>query len=58
MVPFAGWSMPSVYEYFSIVQSVVHTRNKVSLFDVSHMMQVRMFSLQIVIIWFFVRVFM
>lgn len=40
MVPFAGWSMPSVYDSFSIVQSVLHTREHLSLFDVSHMMQV------------------
>lgn len=40
MVPFAGWSMPSVYGDLSIVQSVVHTRKKLSLFDVSHMLQV------------------
>ena len=40
MVPFAGWSMPAVYENHSIVQSVLHTRNNLSLFDVSHMLQV------------------
>ena len=42
MVPFAGWSMPSVYEDQTIVQSVLHTRKNLSLFDVSHMKQVRM----------------
>lgn len=44
MVPFAAWSMPSVYEDLTIVQSVKHTRQKLSLFDVSHMMQVSDFS--------------
>ncbi len=41
MVPFAEWSMPAVYKKMSIVESVHHTRNKLSLFDVSHMLQVR-----------------
>lgn len=40
MVPYAGWNMPSVYEGFSIGQSVEHTRNFLSMFDVSHMLQV------------------
>lgn len=40
MVPFAGWYMPTVYEGLSIIQSVLHTRKYLSLFDVSHMMQV------------------
>jgi len=40
MVPFAEWSMPAVYSGLSIVESVHHTRKKLSLFDVSHMMQV------------------
>ncbi len=43
MVPFAGWSLPSVYEDLSIVQSVLHTRKNLSLFDVSHMLQVSQF---------------
>ena len=40
MVPFAGWYMPAVYGGLSIVESVRHTRKKLSLFDVSHMLQV------------------
>ena len=39
MVPFAGWSMPVQYKE-SIVNSHLHTRTSVSLFDVSHMLQV------------------
>lgn len=39
MVPFAGWSMPVQYKD-SIVESHLHTRGSVSLFDVSHMLQV------------------
>ncbi|XP_064400456.1 aminomethyltransferase, mitochondrial-like [Halichondria panicea] len=38
MVPYAGWSMPMAYE-LSITDSALHTRNSVSLFDVSHMLQ-------------------
>ena len=40
MVPFAEWSMPAVFRGLSIVESVHHTRKKLSLFDVSHMKQV------------------
>ena len=40
MVPFAGWSMPVQYGNLSIAKSVIHTRQNVSLFDVSHMLQV------------------
>ena len=40
MVPYAGWSLPSVYDDLNIFQSVLHTRKHLSLFDVSHMMQV------------------
>lgn len=39
MVPFAGWSMPVQYKD-SIVASHLHTRSSLSLFDVSHMLQV------------------
>ncbi len=39
MVPYAGWSMPMAYD-LSITDSALHTRNSVSLFDVSHMLQV------------------
>ena len=38
MVPFAGYSMPIQYKQ-SISESVLTTRNCVSLFDVSHMLQ-------------------
>ena len=41
MVPFAGWSMPVQYNDISIINSTLHTRKAVSLFDVSHMSQVR-----------------
>ena len=40
MVPYAGWSMPAVYEDLSIIDSALHTRKALSLFDVSHMLQV------------------
>lgn len=39
MVPYAGWSMPVAYD-LSITDSALHTRSSVSLFDVSHMLQV------------------
>ena len=42
MVPYAGWSMPMAYE-LSITDSALHTRNSVSLFDVSHMLQVSLY---------------
>lgn len=38
MVPFAGYAMPVQYK-MGITDSVHHTRNSVSLFDVSHMLQ-------------------
>lgn len=41
MVEFAGWSMPIQYESEGIVASHFHTRQKSSLFDVSHMAQLR-----------------
>lgn len=37
MVPFAGYSMPLQYEDLSHVESHLWTREKASLFDVSHM---------------------
>jgi aminomethyltransferase len=40
MVPFAGWEMPLHYKE-GIVQSHLWTREKASLFDVSHMGQLR-----------------
>lgn len=42
MVPFCGWSMPLGYKGHSLVASHLHTREAASLFDVSHMMQVRL----------------
>jgi aminomethyltransferase len=37
MVPFAGYSMPVQYSDLSLVESHNWTRQKASLFDVSHM---------------------
>ena len=42
MVPYAGWSMPVAYD-LSITDSALHTRSSVSLFDVSHMLQVSLY---------------
>lgn len=42
MVPFAGWDMPVQYSDLSIIQSHLYTREKASLFDVSHMLQSRL----------------
>lgn len=39
MVEFAGWSMPVQYSDLGIPASHLHTRQNVSLFDVSHMLQ-------------------
>ncbi|ETN87128.1 hypothetical protein RB195_013685 [Necator americanus] len=39
MVPFAGYEMPVQYSDLNIQESSRHTRNHVSLFDVSHMLQ-------------------
>lgn len=41
MEPFAGYSMPIVYNDLNVVDSHIHTRKKCSLFDVSHMLQTR-----------------
>ena len=41
MVDFAGYSMPVYYKDVGIVQSHLHTRKEASLFDVSHMGQIR-----------------
>nr|CAG8475202.1 2135_t:CDS:2 [Entrophospora candida]CAG8513795.1 9408_t:CDS:2 [Entrophospora candida] len=40
-VPFAGWSMPVLYSNMGILASHLHTRADASLFDVSHMLQMR-----------------
>lgn len=39
MVDFAGWSLPVSYPDLSHVESHLHTRQGVSIFDVSHMLQ-------------------
>lgn len=44
IVDFAGWLMPVQYKDLSIQQSHIHTRNNVSLFDVSHMMQTKVYG--------------
>ncbi|XP_033922063.1 aminomethyltransferase, mitochondrial isoform X4 [Melopsittacus undulatus] len=43
MVPFAGWSLPLHYEQGHL-QSHLHTRSRCSLFDVSHMLQTRVYG--------------
>jgi len=41
MVPFGGWDMPVEYSNLSIMASTQHTRKGASLFDVSHMGQLK-----------------
>ncbi|KAJ1912956.1 hypothetical protein H4219_005403 [Mycoemilia scoparia] len=41
MVPFAGWSMPVQYSNMGALDSHLHTRKHASIFDVSHMLQMR-----------------
>jgi aminomethyltransferase len=41
MIEFCGYSLPVVYNNLGITQSVLHTRAAASLFDVSHMGQLR-----------------
>ncbi|KAM6300858.1 aminomethyltransferase, mitochondrial [Aegotheles albertisi] len=43
MVPFAGWSLPLHYGQGHL-QSHLHTRRHCSLFDVSHMLQTRVYG--------------
>ncbi|NXY92711.1 GCST protein, partial [Alcedo cyanopectus] len=43
MVPFAGWSLPLHYDQGHL-QSHLHTRRRCSLFDVSHMLQTRVYG--------------
>jgi hypothetical protein len=43
MVDFAGWSMPVQYKD-SIKESHHHCRNHASVFDVSHMLQTRIYG--------------
>lgn len=44
MVDFAGWSMPVKYSDQSLEKSHLHTRRHCSIFDVSHMMQSKVFG--------------
>lgn len=48
MVDFAGWSMPVQYSDLGIIQSHHHTRNNASLFDVSHMLQFKLYGKTVV----------
>ncbi|KAI8812708.1 hypothetical protein BJ742DRAFT_752401 [Cladochytrium replicatum] len=41
MVPFAGWEMPVQYAKEGVLASHLWTREKASIFDVSHMLQTR-----------------
>ncbi|CAG8700019.1 18240_t:CDS:2, partial [Acaulospora morrowiae] len=41
MVPFAGWSMPVHFMTSGILTEHLHTRENASLFDVSHMQQLK-----------------
>ena len=41
MVPFAGWLMPVQFSDRGVIDSHMHTRKAASLFDVSHMLQLR-----------------
>lgn len=41
MVEFAGWDMPVQYSSLGVLASHMWTREKASLFDVSHMLQTR-----------------
>lgn len=43
MVEFAGWEMPVMYQKLGVLDSHLWTREKASLFDVSHMLQTRFF---------------
>uniref|UniRef100_A0A8C9QSE0 Aminomethyltransferase, mitochondrial n=1 Tax=Spermophilus dauricus TaxID=99837 RepID=A0A8C9QSE0_SPEDA len=43
MVAFAGWSLPIQYQE-SHIESHLHTRRHCSLFDVSHMLQTKIFG--------------
>ena len=44
MVDFAGFLMPLQYEKQSIIESHLHTRTACSIFDVSHMLQTKIFG--------------
>jgi len=42
MGPFAGWDMPMIYKELTQRESTAWTREKCSVFDVSHMLQTRL----------------
>jgi len=44
IVPFAGYLMPVQYSDQSLTESHFHTRNNVSIFDVSHMLQTKIYG--------------
>lgn len=44
MVPYAGYALPLQYSADSVIESHLHTRSKASLFDVSHMGQLRIWG--------------
>ena len=44
MVDFAGYSMPIEYSSMGIIPSHLHTRKNSSIFDVSHMLQTRVYG--------------
>ncbi|KAG1659795.1 Aminomethyltransferase, mitochondrial [Nymphon striatum] len=44
MVPFAGFSMPVQYSDLGITASHIHTRKHMSIFDVSHMLQTKIYG--------------
>ncbi|VDP44063.1 unnamed protein product [Soboliphyme baturini] len=44
MVPFAGYMMPVEYKDQTLIQSHLHTRSHVSIFDVSHMLQTKIYG--------------
>lgn len=44
IVDFASWMMPVQYNDFGIKESHLHTRKNCSLFDVSHMMQTKVYG--------------
>lgn len=48
MVNFADHLMPILYKDLTIVESHLHTRKRVSLFDVSHMLQTKITGKNIV----------
>lgn len=45
MVPFAGYALPVLYKDWGVMKEHLWCREKASLFDVSHMGQVRIVSI-------------